>query len=673
VNFQKGQRQKWIGTLIGVVLTVGCGLVFSWFTVGSGLTRWSYDLFLVQARQNQPPPNQAVLVYMDIPSYDRLHQPLNAPWDRALHAALIDRLTAAGAKAIVFDIVFSGSNFVSQSGGSVHVGDGDALLATAMHKSGRVVLGAERVSAAGGATRMNTPIDLLRDAAAGMGSVEVIVDRDLTVRRHTPEEELPSLSQVAAEFLLGEGKVLDRVADQSCWLNYYGPADALPWASYYEALDPSVVPDSWFKNKTVFVGARLITKLAGERKDEYLSPFSYWTPDQPFISGVEIQATAFLNWYRGEWLIRWPRRAERLVLVVLGLIFGIGLVQFRPLSATGLAAGGVVLIAVSFYALFRQKLIWFPWLIGVAQVGTAFGWSVLFNSVQLYVQKRMIEQTLGLYLSPKLVRKFSGNPRLLKPGAEEQTITIFFSDIADFTAISQRLPSDQLAELMNRYFQTAVAECVHPTDGTVVKYIGDAVFAFWNAPEQQPDHRLLACEAALRLQEHPVFTPAGEPLLTRIGIHTGPARVGNFGSDDRVDYTALGESVNLASRLEGLNKFLGTNCLITRDTWEGVGEAFLVRPVGFFRLKGFEKPVEVFELMGRPDQEEPTRAWRETFAQALTNYQERNLEFAAAGFREVLERRPQDGPSLFYLNRLQELQTQDLPEEWATYTILKEK
>src|SRR5262249_50258730 len=162
----------------------------------------------------------------------------------------------------------------------------------------------------------------------------------------------------------------------------------------------------------------------------------------------------------------------------------------------------------------------------------------------------------------------------------------------------QQLSSHELATLMNHYFEQAVAQCIHATDGTVVKFIGDAIFAFWNAPDTQIDHPLRACEAALRFRRLLPLKVHGLPLRTRMGIHTGLARVGNFGSVQRVDYTAFGESVNLASRLDGLNKFLRTDCLITRATHDRLEDRLITRRVGEFQLKGFATTVEVFELIG---------------------------------------------------------------------------
>jgi adenylate cyclase len=262
---------------------------------------------------------------------------------------------------------------------------------------------------------------------------------------------------------------------------------------------------------------------------------------------------------------------------------------------------------------------------------------------------------------------------MLKPGADKQRLTFLFSDIADFTTISEKMDGDELAGIMNEYFQRGVDNCIKKTDGTVVKFIGDAIFAFWNAPDPQPDHAKRACEAALLFRDYSK-TPVRDRLLhTRIGLHTGVAQVGNFGSEERVDYTALGESVNLASRLEGLNKHLGTDCLISGATKADIGDAFVTRKLGEFQLKGFAGFVRVHELVGFPGQAESSRLWREAFDEALNNYEQRNLEFAELGFRRVLELKADDGPSKFYLGRIEELSQQVLPEAWATQTIIKEK
>jgi adenylate cyclase len=377
---------------------------------------------------------------------------------------------------------------------------------------------------------------------------------------------------------------------------------------------------------------------------------------------------------RGDWLTRTSSKTEYGLLIFAGIVFGFGLSLFRPLPAVFLAAVGGLAVAGAAQMLFNYDRIWFPWMIIVAaQIPIALLWSVVTNSVQLYVQNRLYEHSLRMYLPPKLVKKFSSNKELLKPGAKKQTLTLFFSDIADFTSISEGMDSDELAALMNAYFQSAVGDCIHKTDGTVVKYIGDAIFAFWNAPEGQADHAKLACEAALRFAELNEREIHGHHLHTRIGLHTGVANVGNFGSQERVDYTALGENVNLASRLEGLNKMLGTERLISGQTRAEVGDSLVTRALGSFQLKGFESLVEAHELVGWAGQAEASREWREQFAQALDQYQQRNLDLAQIGFRRVLEIRPDDGPSKFYLKQIDERIKQDASSIWLAHTIILEK
>jgi adenylate cyclase len=227
--------------------------------------------------------------------------------------------------------------------------------------------------------------------------------------------------------------------------------------------------------------------------------------------------------------------------------------------------------------------------------------------------------------------------------------------------------------LMNNYFETAVANCIWPTDGTVVKYIGDAIFAFWNAPDLQVDHQVRACRAALHFSEQPKHQINGKPLNTRIGLHTGVANVGNFGSRERYDYTALGDSINLAARMEGLNKYLGTELLISGDTRNGIDEQFTTRFLGFFRLKGFEKAVEVHELVGRGERKDESKIWRESFAEALSYFQKGKLDGAQAAFRRTIELKPQDGPSRYYLARIEELRSETLPADWKGEIELKEK
>lgn len=657
----------WIAGLLALAVA-GLGVSLHHFKVGAPLSNASHD-WLFAFRGNIPISN-AVVLFMDEESHQRLGQPLNAPWDRAVHARLLDRLTVAGARAVVMDIVFSDAN-----PGNTNA---DLALASAIRRNGRVILGADPEDCRAEEPCVIPPFDLLREAAEDRwGLVQMAPSYDQVVRVHPPSFSFEKVSLSWRTARLLQAPVTSETNQENVvrWMNYYGPAFHLPHCSYYQALDRRLIDDSFFRDRVVFVGASTLTKFSGERKDAFVTPFSRWVqdPKQLFISGVEIQAVASLNLLRGDWLVKVSPAVEMAVIVIVGLLMGYGLSRLRPTFATVSAVGSIIFVGATAYFLFSRKLLLFPWLILQVQILAAWLFSITRNSIQLYVEKRLLEQFLSMYLSPKLVKKFAADreKKFLKPGAEEQKLTILFSDIENFTALSEGMHPNDLAKMMNAYFQGAVADCIHATDGTVVKYIGDAIFAFWNAPEPQADHAKRACEAALRFraQNNKVFH--GRRLVTRLGLHSGVANVGNFGSETRVDYTAMGESINLAARMEGLNKFLGTSVLITGDTKKEIGGDFVTRYLGRFQLKGFERTVDVHELLGRKG--EVNLAAQDEFDTALRLFQQRDLAAAENAFERMLETAPNDGATKFYTRHIAEVREQGIPDSWSGDVELKEK
>jgi adenylate cyclase len=676
VSWKQTIKQSWRGGLTGAFLAVSLGLSLLLvhvrpkedFRLGENLIHLSYDIPF-RYRSLSTRPQELVLVYLDDDSFQKLGQPYVGPWDRGLYARLLERLTAEKARTVGFDIIFSDPN--------QQYPRGDESFARAIKDQGQVILGADYQPGPGGEMSVYRALPEFSDAAAGWGFVQLEPDQDFMVRKsfHVPTNPDDDLySSLSWQLAREAGAPCAQNPDErntARWVNYYGPPGTIPYLSFITALETNgYCPAGFFSNKVVVVGSSLKTLAANERKDELRTPYTLGS----FCPAVDIHATQALNLIRGDWLTRTGSRTEIVLLVLAGLFFGFGLSLFRPLPAVVLAAVGSFGVTLVAHWLFDHERLWFPWMIIVAaQVPVALLWSVVTNSVQLYVQNRLYEHSLRMYLPPKLVKKFSSNKELLKPGARKQELTLFFSDIADFTTISEGMDSDDLAALMNTYFQSAVGDCIHKSDGTVVKYIGDAIFAFWNAPEGQVDHALLACEAALRFGELNRREIHGHRLHTRIGLHSGQANVGNFGSVERVDYTALGENVNLASRLEGLNKMLGTERLISRQTKDEVRNRLVTRALGSFRLKGFESLVEAYELIGWPDQEPATQPWRDRFAEGLNQYQQRNLKLASVAFRAVLELKPEDGPARFYLKQIEERQKEDPTSLWPTYIIIGEK
>ncbi len=656
--------QPWFGGAVGAALAVAVGLVLLFYDYfGKGLRDRCYDLPFVAMNQ---PSDDVVVVLLDETTYRDLKQ-TPADFDRGLHAQLVRQLQAQGARMIVFDVLFIDSKKADEKG--------DAEFAAAMKSFGHVVLGAQYQQHAGHDYDLMTPVDPLHDACAGWGIAKVHLDTDFTPRRHYEvTERVPSLGWKSAQ-LAGAPITLrpeERLRER--WLNYYSPTPFVT-VSYVEALQGKQLPSGVsFKGKVVFVGSGSVAGYTGNEREEFRSPWTWRTGH--YVLGVEVHALTFSNLMRGDWLRRTSDPVEAVRVIVLGIALGYGLSLLRPLAATGAALGFVAAFSALAFLLFAKAHLWFPWLIPVAvQAPVALFWSYVFNSVKAYTETRLLEASLALYLSPQQARRILKQPELLKPGARMDTITILFSDIANFSKISQRMGPEDLVRLLNSYYETAIA-CVHETDGTVVKLIGDAILAIWNAPESQPDHFERGCRSAILLNEKLAHFEAAStslPLHTRVGLHTGDACVGNIGSSTRFDYTAIGDAVNLASRLEGLNKQLGTKILISREGQRALDGKIVSRLVGHFKFKGFDSVTEVHELLSNLDSSERSKSWRESFARGLWNFQRKQFAEAEVNFRQTLSLRSDDGPAAYYLERIAELRTSPLRADWMGEIDLREK
>lgn len=679
MKFKSPITRKWLTGGMGILLTIGIGWLLMLVTIGKEgvlgqkLIRWSYDLPFVLRTM---PVEDVALIQIDEASHKWLYQDPLKPWDRVLHAKLLDRLRQAGARMIVMDIIFIGQEDTS---GALAATD---ALASAIKAHGNVILAAEYAPVQMEASpedryleivgyQVFPPDGVFTAAAADYGIASLAIDVDYAVREHYQDPEgNATLSQVAAARQLG----VPLPHRTGLWVNYYGPAGHLKHFSYHQALDPELTNDEEFRDKVVFIGKAPMTGLAGALKDEYLSPYSW--AEGTVLGGVEIHATEYLNLVRGDWLRRLAGGWELLILWVAGAFLGYTLCLFRPTMATLLAIPIAVAVAFGNYFAFTRFNYWFPWLIIVmAQIPVALAWSVLLNSIKLHVEKKNLEHSLHLHLSPNRVQQILRRPELLKPGAEKQEITILFTDIANFSRITGRMDPGDLFQLLNNYFEIALG-CIHKTDGTVIKLIGDAIFAIWNAPFQQKDHQARACQTALLLRDTLVefdLSKQSLPLHTRIGLHTSEAFIGNVGSSTRFDYTAIGDGINLASRLEGLNKFLGTDILATRDTQKWVEDAMVSRLVGHFRFKGFDRIVEVHELLDDRAHEDKSRDWRGTFEKALYHFQRGSFDEAESGFKRTIELRGDDGPAKFYLNEISQYRTHPPPTDWAGEVIIREK
>lgn len=655
----------------------------NWQEMGTDpLQQFSYDVPFV-VRHSLPgwlrsvagpprPVGDVVILYIDEESSQHLGQSPRNPWSRALHAQLLERLTAEGARAVLFDMIFDTES------------PDDEAFAAALAKNGRSFLGArinsnvERPLTPGEAARfeqigiateqLSKRSRPLYQAARGWGLLTFRpMDSDYGVRRlfaGKPREGLdpwPSATWQVANFL--GAKLPENEAERFArrWLNYYGPDRRFEGVSYYRPLVPDGgVAPGYFQDKIVIIGARSQLSFGpGKLLDEFSTPWSRFR-GHAYTPGPEIHATILLNLLHHDWLGRVSLAAEKWAVVLIGLALG-ALRWLRPWYAV-LTALLAALAIFAFSCLWQwHAREWWNWAVPVVlQIPLA---TILAIGSRYYLEerrKRQLRAAFGYYLSPELASEIAERNFTLAPGGEKVMATMVFTDLEGYTALSEKLgDSARLGEELTRYF-TRTTDEILANRGTVIKFIGDAVFAAWGAPLPQPDHAELAVRAAWRLAQvsemdvavpQPDGTTALVPIRTRIGIHTGEALAGNLGSARRFDYTLIGDAVNFAARLEGANKYTGTAILLSDNTAQRLGGKFLLRRLGAFKVKGKSKSVVIHELLGEDPSTRP--AWLDTFEQGLAAWTKGDLATARTAFEQVkATRHGEDGPSQFYLDRL---------------------
>jgi adenylate cyclase len=279
-------------------------------------------------------------------------------------------------------------------------------------------------------------------------------------------------------------------------------------------------------------------------------------------------------------------------------------------------------------------------------------------------------RSFGKYVPADLVRALLQSGQEARLAGERRALTLFFSDITGFTALAESIPEETLVAHLGEYLG-ALSEEILALGGTVDKYIGDAIMAFWGAPNANPGHAAAACTAALRCQRRLLdlrrsWRDRGRPLCpTRFGLHTGEVIVGNIGSAARLNYTAIGDAVNLASRLERLNKRYGTECLLSEETFRQAGAAIVARPLDWVSVAGRSAAVLIYELLGVPGEVDPKRAAvAECYARALDAYRKKDWAGAMALFGQALELCPEDGPSRLLLGRCAQYRDQPPGDGW---------
>lgn len=280
-------------------------------------------------------------------------------------------------------------------------------------------------------------------------------------------------------------------------------------------------------------------------------------------------------------------------------------------------------------------------------------------------------QSFKKFVPSQLVRQLVESGLEANASGQRREITVFFSDIADFTAISETMRPSELSSHLSEYFNE-LTNIIMDHQGTVDKYIGDAIMAFWNAPLEIKDHAKVACQATLKIFQRvgeleKKWRAEGKPVFrTRIGINTGDVVVGNMGSEQRLNYTVIGDPVNLASRLESLNKYYGSNIIISQFTHEKCADAFEVRTLDYVLVKGKIKAVSIYELLAeKGDISTVDREYILYYEEAIAHYLKREWGKAIEIFERLLTQKPNDGPCRMFLERCREYKVSPPRESWT--------
>lgn len=686
---------------------------------------------------------QVVVVDLDEPSLDEFGQ---WPWPRTRWAELVEKLTELGATAIAFDIVFpevdttSIANLADSIEGITEetrntlkaVPTNDDVFAAAIKKSKIVVMGHTPLSVTRsdpGYTKSSIRgelganprpwledhpfilrnVEVLDRAAAGRGVFSVAEDRlDGIVRRvsmavASPNGIFPSLSLESIRLHMGARNVIVETDEndglQRIILQKLRPVrenieidvdrNARIWVYY--------TPNREYKANYVpaagVLGGR-VDRSRIEGKIALIGTSSQGlfdvraTPHDPVLPGVEVHANIIENVLNGTQLTRLPTADGFEVLAAI--VIGVLMIIITPILAARISMwvfmGSMAFVIWYSWNAYSTRLeLWdpgFPIMVGVL----FYGFLTYAAFLREEAQRKQVRSAFGQYLSPDLVKKLADDPDQLSLGGEMREMTFMFCDVRGFTSISELFDAQGLTSLINK-FLTPMTNLILSHNGTIDKYMGDCIMAFWNAPLADEDHARDACESALLMidalevlnntleQEAEEEGREHRPIKIGIGLNTGEACVGNMGSEQRFDYSVLGDSVNLASRLEGQSKAYGVTIVIGDVTAE-LAPDYAEVELDLIKVKGKTEAVRIHALLGDPDvaQNPEFIALKEIHDRIITSYRSQDWDGTAAAMGEARAKiQTMRGVGLvheldrfysLYEERMVEYQTDPPPTDW---------
>ncbi|MFO7568293.1 MAG: adenylate/guanylate cyclase domain-containing protein [Smithellaceae bacterium] len=706
-------KTKWLQGLAAGLIGACVALVF--FLPG-WLDRWeakSWDarVQLMAAPTDTTKDIRVILLDQNSLDWGKNENGLSWPWPREVYGAVINFCKRAGVKSLAFDVLYtepskygvaddeamgeamrglpvSGAVFLSRTSGS------DTVWPSFAPPLRGSITGLEAWMTKTGYQpflRAVFPVPEIAAGAALLANVHLQPDADNVYRRTAVFEVFdhkPVLSLGLAAYLAVhpdaplaiepgrlrlDNKVIPLDDRGQAILNFRGPSGTHKIYSAASVIqsevnfqnneEPVILDIEDFRGKYVFFG--------------FSAPGLYDlrpTPVSGIYPGVEIAATMLDNLLSGDFMRPVPRSVALLVTLIMALLAGLatasasGILR-NAITYTLCLAGPVVLCLIAYHLGF-----WLPLVVQETAVAVTLVCAGLIYYSTEGRQKAFIKNAFKQYLSHDVIEQIIAHPERLKLGGERKTLSIFFSDLEGFTGISEGLDPETLTNLLNVYL-SAMTDIIHEEGGTVDKYEGDAIIAFWNAPLAQPDHAVRCVRAALRCQEklarmRPDFRQSlKRDLHMRIGINTGQAVVGNMGSHSRFDYTMIGDAVNLAARLEGINKQFGTYTMISQTTKDLLAEAFPAREISRVAVVGRREPVVVYEPMLSDGIDETIKKAMDTFSKALAFFYRGDFAGAQNLFSVIAKNDP---VARAYISKCEELLARP-PESWQGVWVVTTK
>lgn len=650
-----------------------------WVVLGAALIGWGlsqaplwrqvevrlFDFLVVRSA-----PNQVALPITIVGIDEATFSALKTSWPlpRRHHAKLLDNLREAGVAVVAFDMTFSEPADAQD----------DGPFLAAIQRFRHVVLASDLSFREDAAVRQWFRVDphptfVLAGAAQGYTSLQV--DADAVLRR------VPTVSDAFWRAVLYEfdkthpGATALPDASEDMRIRYLGGPHTFTYVPYHQLLDPDKhLPPGWrdfLKDNIVLVGRNLnvMQDVGAAQAEMYQTPF--FSKTREFMPRVEAHANLIANMVTGEVLREAP---ETWALgawagsVLLGFAF---MRRWHPLRSGIVAAVLVAVLAAIEYLIFDHWQLLFPAAGSMMTVGLIYGSQGAVAFIAEQRQRREIRNAFSMYVSPTVVDEVIAHPERLKLGGERRELTVLFSDLAGFTTIAERLEPEQVASIVNRHL-SEMTETILAHSGTVDKFIGDGIMAFWGAPiadSRQSEHAVLAAidmQKKMEVMRADIFAELGVELKMRVGINRGECIVGNMGGNARFDYTAMGDTINLASRLEGVNKAYGTKILASQGVIAATDSQIRFREVDTVRVKGKHVGITVYT----PCDDETLIAMS---MEALAAYRAGQFEAAAAGWRRVLESYPGEPVAVAFLARIETYRTAGGPADWDGITTLEEK